>query len=331
MEFCSLVEKSAYDLKWGCSSRVDTLDQELIEIMAQSGCEDMFLGIETGSPKMQELTQKRLKLDNVKMIVQFLKNAEIDYVLSFIYGFPKEEKEDLDLTLKLIYDLSKLDLINYKNLQLHELAFFPGTELLELYQNKLHYNTQFNSTIINVAELPKKILDLIENKKSIFSYLYNIDIKKNYDTYGLDKFFPIVFMRTLEKYKSTYKLLLSFYNNSFVDIYNEYIKSEIEYIKTISFYDSELLGRSIKGSIESIYRFISCTDFDEMTGLIRSIAKFEYDISQFLYTSKETYQVIEYPIDVYNSIKNEDYENLETPVQILFARTDSKNINVCKI
>lgn len=61
--FCNKIIDERLNLSWGCSSRVDVLDYDLIELMAKANCKSMFLGIETGSKRMQKILNKNLNID----------------------------------------------------------------------------------------------------------------------------------------------------------------------------------------------------------------------------------------------------------------------------
>ena len=45
-------------IKWVCYARLDTLDEEVIAAMAASGCKQVFLGIESGSERIQRIIGK---------------------------------------------------------------------------------------------------------------------------------------------------------------------------------------------------------------------------------------------------------------------------------
>lgn len=53
-EFCRLIKDKGLDIEWYCSSRIDTITEELIDVMKDAGCYKILYGIETGSPRMQK-------------------------------------------------------------------------------------------------------------------------------------------------------------------------------------------------------------------------------------------------------------------------------------
>ena len=134
MEICRLIRELDQKIYWNCSARVDCIDEELIQTMADAGMRWIYLGIETGSPRMQKLVNKNLKLEKVLPMIRFITSCGVRVVTSFIYGFPEETEEDISQTLAMM-----VDLLGMKNVQVqaHLCAFLPGTALGEEYRDRL--------------------------------------------------------------------------------------------------------------------------------------------------------------------------------------------------
>ena len=134
MELCAMIKELDYKIYWNCSARVDCIDEELIRTMADAGMLWIYLGVETGSPRMQKLVNKNLKLEKLLPMIRFITSCGVRVVTSFIYGFPQETEEDISQTLALM-----VDLLGMKNVQVqtHLCAFLPGTALGEEYRDQL--------------------------------------------------------------------------------------------------------------------------------------------------------------------------------------------------
>ena len=65
LKFCAAMEAAAIDVTWTCSSRTDTLDEELLAAMAKVGCRDIYFGVETGTAEMQQAIDKGLGLPEI--------------------------------------------------------------------------------------------------------------------------------------------------------------------------------------------------------------------------------------------------------------------------
>ena len=55
---CNLMIESGINLKWTCNSRVDYVDEEMLQLMAKAGCWYMTWGIESGSEQVLKHARK---------------------------------------------------------------------------------------------------------------------------------------------------------------------------------------------------------------------------------------------------------------------------------
>lgn len=134
LEFCEAVKGRPY--RWRVSARVDCVDEELLNKMAEAGCVGMYFGIETGSARMQQVAKKRLDLELVEPTLALAEHLGIATTASFITGYPEELEQDQADTLDLLgrcFSLSSLP-------QLHMLAPEPGTPMFEQLGDKLEYD-----------------------------------------------------------------------------------------------------------------------------------------------------------------------------------------------
>lgn len=90
-------------IRWGFSSRIDTLDSETVECVAESGCDYVFFGVETGSTKIQATMKKKLKLSMIYDTLECCIHHGIRPTASFILGFPDETPDDVASTVRLAF------------------------------------------------------------------------------------------------------------------------------------------------------------------------------------------------------------------------------------
>ncbi len=98
IEFCEKVKN--LKIKWMCESRVDTLDEEMIKKMKNSGCDAIWFGIESTNNKTLQLINKGFKIETVIKTINLCKNYGIKTGGGFMLGFPHEKKEDILKTIK---------------------------------------------------------------------------------------------------------------------------------------------------------------------------------------------------------------------------------------
>ncbi len=99
MQFCKRLAEEKMDISWNCSARVDTVDEELLGAMAAVGCKTIFFGLESASQKVQKSIKKNLKLKSMNSTLDLVREAGIEPILSFIIGFPDEDRQDLQATM----------------------------------------------------------------------------------------------------------------------------------------------------------------------------------------------------------------------------------------
>ncbi|MBN1868987.1 MAG: radical SAM protein [Candidatus Omnitrophica bacterium] len=110
------------------------LDEELLELMRQSGCWYVCLAIESGSQRvLNEVIRKPLKLEKVRPIVNKCKDLGFKVDGMFIIGGPGETKEEMQQTLDFAISL-KLD-----NVQFSIMTPFPGTPLWDICLKKGYF------------------------------------------------------------------------------------------------------------------------------------------------------------------------------------------------
>lgn len=123
-EICSGIRERSLKFTWSAFARVDTVDQEMLEAMAQAGCDSISFGVESGNPEMLKRIKKGIKLEQVQKAVRICRQAGMIAHASFIVGLPGETKKTLAQTAEFAEHLDIL--YGY-----HFLAPFPGTTVRE--------------------------------------------------------------------------------------------------------------------------------------------------------------------------------------------------------
>ncbi len=162
MQLCAGIRARGLKLSWSAFARVDTVDQEMLDDMASSGCDSVSFGVETGNQEMLERIKKGITLEQVRRAVQMCRQAGMIAHASFIVGLPGETRETLAQTAQFA---RSLDIVyGY-----HFLAPFPGTTV----RGKIHrYDLQIltddwakydaNEAIVRTAALtPQDLRDFV--------------------------------------------------------------------------------------------------------------------------------------------------------------------------
>lgn len=165
IEICSMLKTIGFPITWRCSARMDCIDDELIDIMSGAGMRFLFVGIESGSPRMQKLIHKNLKLDDIPRKLQYISSKGVQVTASFIYGFPDETEEDFAQTMQLMTQICTLPHITVVP---SLCAFFAGTELTNQYYDQLEDASTYSLATKSIAVL--ECQDIIHQHPKIFPH-----------------------------------------------------------------------------------------------------------------------------------------------------------------
>lgn len=117
-------------LKWGANARVDSLDDEIIDLAKQAGCRKLNFGFESGSQRLLNQLNKMTTIKKAMQTVRLCRKHKIQVSGSFIVGHPDENISDVITTQKMIRKL-KLDSIGVAMA-----TPFPGTQWWQLAEAK---------------------------------------------------------------------------------------------------------------------------------------------------------------------------------------------------
>lgn len=299
ISFCSCLIQKNLNFNWYCSSRVDVLDFDLIDLMKKAGCKGIFFGIESGSVNIQKNIRKNLNLERAEQILVYCHNNGIKIVASFIYGLPEETISNFYDTINFIENLINADI---DQIQLHKFIPFPGTDEYLKVKDRLYFDLlkcDF-SIMYNKNIFSDEILLDIQQHVDLYPqfYVFNSEVNDRFTTIGefmdyltLMSPFKVCLKIVIKKYG-----LLNFYlliKNQFDQMYDDFKKSNIlnrvydeKFIyKQFEFTYSilEVLKLEINSDIYDINlaygaEIISFIKSDEN----RRIKKFTYDIEKMI-------------------------------------------------
>jgi magnesium-protoporphyrin IX monomethyl ester (oxidative) cyclase len=97
--FCELLLKEKINIKWACEMHANYANEELFKLMKKTGCETVFIGIETGDDGLLKNVGKKTTVAQIKKAVWMAHNNGLKPVGLFMLGLPGETEE---LSLKTI-------------------------------------------------------------------------------------------------------------------------------------------------------------------------------------------------------------------------------------
>jgi len=99
-ELCRLMIERNLGLEWVCDTRVDLVDDELLELMSKAGCKVIWFGVESGSPKVLQHIGRNTTPAQVEAAFKLCKKHGIKTACSFMIGLPDETLADMEDSLK---------------------------------------------------------------------------------------------------------------------------------------------------------------------------------------------------------------------------------------
>lgn len=131
IELCKLMIEEKIDLHWTCNSRVDFVDDEMLNLMGKAGCRLISWGIESGNEQILKHARKGAYPDKAERALRWAKNAGIMNWGYFIIGLPGETETTIKETIAFAKKLP-LDIALF-----HVAAPYPGTPFFfEVVENK---------------------------------------------------------------------------------------------------------------------------------------------------------------------------------------------------
>lgn len=136
-ELCRLMKSNKIDLKWTCETRSDLINKELLTEMKSAGCQTMFFGVESGSPRIQQKLNKGIDLQEVVKAFELCRQVGVQTVTSFMLGIPGETVGDMNET----FDFAKKLKADWCQFNIYIAC--PGSALYDEVINKGLYDQMY--------------------------------------------------------------------------------------------------------------------------------------------------------------------------------------------
>ncbi len=126
LKMCEEIKARKLKVTWDCETRVDYVDQELLQTMKNAGCLAVWFGVESGSEKILGQMNKKTKKDQIREAFKMTQKTGMMVIASAIIGFPGETEETAWETINFIKELNPDDIGFYVATP------YPGTPMYEL-------------------------------------------------------------------------------------------------------------------------------------------------------------------------------------------------------
>jgi anaerobic magnesium-protoporphyrin IX monomethyl ester cyclase len=162
LELCKRIKQSELDFEWYCNSRVDTVDEEMIEAMAEANCRIMTFGVESFEQRVLDLMNKGITPEQTRRAIALCRKYEIRTQAHLIFGLPGENHESIAKTINGVIEADP----DYA--EFYCAVPFPGTKFYKLATEKNYLTTkQYSRYELNQAIVSYPNLSSAEVKKAM--------------------------------------------------------------------------------------------------------------------------------------------------------------------
>lgn len=130
--FNEVLQQEEIGIRYKIQSRADLLlKDDTVKCLKESGCEEVWIGAESGSQKILDAMDKGTTVNQIRESTVLMKKHEIKPCFFLQFGYLGEEWEDIQATIKLVQNLMPADIgvsVSYP---------LPGTKFFELVKKEL--------------------------------------------------------------------------------------------------------------------------------------------------------------------------------------------------
>jgi len=180
---CDNIIENKLKFNWGAGTRADKIDEDLVQLMQQAGCQKLAFGVESGSESVRFNGNKKITNEQYFQAIDICKKNGIKTMGDYIFGHPNETKADMQETIRFALKLPT-DIAYF-----HKMIPLPNSEL---------YDNAVNRKII-----AKDIWTTFMLGESSYPIFYPDSVSQQ----EMDKMYKVAWMRYYFSWKRMYSNL----------------------------------------------------------------------------------------------------------------------------
>ena len=170
-EFCNKLHREKIDITWSCYARANFVNKNILKIMADAGCWNVYYGLESGNQDLLDNISKGITLQQTRDAIKWTSEAGMESRGAFILGLPGETplkgKQTIDFAISLGLDYAQFSFATP----------YPGTKFYDTSSKygKILSTDYSKMTLEHPVFLPngyKDISQLIELRKVAYRRFY---------------------------------------------------------------------------------------------------------------------------------------------------------------
>jgi anaerobic magnesium-protoporphyrin IX monomethyl ester cyclase len=98
-ELAEEIKRKKILIPYECITRADRMNEHVIRMLKETGCFRVWIGAESGSQKVIDLMDRRVDVEQVRVMIQQTKAAGIETGTFIMLGYPGESEQDIEETI----------------------------------------------------------------------------------------------------------------------------------------------------------------------------------------------------------------------------------------
>lgn len=97
--FNEALKKNNLKIKFECITRADRMNEDVIKTLKESGCFRVWIGAESGSQRIIDAMDRRVKVEQVREMINLSRKYGIEAGTFIMIGYPGETEKDIEETI----------------------------------------------------------------------------------------------------------------------------------------------------------------------------------------------------------------------------------------
>jgi radical SAM superfamily enzyme YgiQ (UPF0313 family) len=123
MAICEGILERGLNIRWDMRTRVNLVDEEMLNLLKRAGCTAIHYGVEAGNNRVLDVIKKGFGIEKVREVFALTRKVGIETLAYFMIGLPTERERDIADTFSLARSLRP----DYAHFTIF--SPYPGTEI----------------------------------------------------------------------------------------------------------------------------------------------------------------------------------------------------------
>lgn len=169
LELATQMVQHRFHIAWSCETRLDMLDEEILDVCREAGLQHIGVGIESLDDELlRSQGRQPIAISHIEKILRYCRNIGISVLANYIFGFPGDSRRNIMDTIRFAKKM------NTPFASFHIFTPYPGTTVYQntradIYQDDFESFT-LSTPVMRVAGLSGEELSALMEKAYVSYY-----------------------------------------------------------------------------------------------------------------------------------------------------------------